>query len=62
MKPFSIPSMSMSGRKTRRDRCLGGRSSGDFVGTSVGGGSGGSVRPTVQYTNDDMDSQIEVSG
>jgi hypothetical protein len=46
LKPFSVPSMSvsMSGRKTRRGKGSS-RSSGDFVGTSVGGGVGGSVRP-----------------
>ena len=59
LKPFSVPSMSvsMSGRKTRRGKGSS-RSAGDFV--VQGGGSGGSVRPTV-YKQNDMNSQIEIN-
>lgn len=59
MKPFSVPSMSvsMSGRKTRRGKGSR-RCASEFV--VEGGGSGGSVRPTV-YKQNDMNSQIEIN-
>jgi hypothetical protein len=49
VKPFEVPSMSMSGRKTRREKGSSGRSAsrGGGVGDNeiVGAGAGGSVQP-----------------
>jgi hypothetical protein len=56
LKPFSVPSMSvsMSGRKTRRKKGSS-RSAGDFV--VQGGGSGGSVRPIRVVRIEDVDDE-----